>query len=78
MYVCVCRAINEKDLKKAYAQGLDSLPELRREMGLGTGCGSCVNYTLELLKGMHGVDKAEEIPPAKRKSTPLGLAYSSS
>ena len=57
MYICVCRGVNEKDLKEAHEQGLDSLAKLQREMGIGTACGSCIEHTLNILKKISNTSK---------------------
>lgn len=42
MYVCVCKAISEKRIRRAAAEGVISLRDLQHETGLGTVCGKCV------------------------------------
>jgi len=44
MYVCVCRAITEAQVRQAIAAGADSLAELRTRLGLGVDCGQCCEY----------------------------------
>lgn len=42
MYVCVCRAVRERQIREAAAEGVTTLRELQQATGLGTGCGKCV------------------------------------
>ena len=43
MYICVCKAVNERTIRRvAREDGVTSLRELVRRTGLGTGCGKCV------------------------------------
>lgn len=43
MYVCVCKAVSDRRIRALAADGrVRSLADLRRETGLGTGCGRCV------------------------------------
>lgn len=46
MYVCLCRGVTERALREAVAQGACSIPELARRLGLGTGCGRCLEEAL--------------------------------
>lgn len=50
MYVCVCKAVNERAVRRAVREdGVISLRELVRRTGLGTGCGKCVPDARRLL-----------------------------
>jgi bacterioferritin-associated ferredoxin len=46
MYICVCRGVTERALREAVAQGACSIPELAERLGLGTGCGRCLEEAL--------------------------------
>jgi bacterioferritin-associated ferredoxin len=41
MYICICRAITEKDIQKAASQGVSSLAMLSELTLLGKHCGCC-------------------------------------
>lgn len=43
MYVCVCKALTEKDVHSAVAEGCNSVKELKRRLGLGSECGRCAS-----------------------------------
>lgn len=43
MYVCICRAVTDKQLDSAVAKGASSLDELMTATGACTGCGCCKN-----------------------------------
>ena len=49
MYVCVCKAVTDKQIRRAAARGVDSLYELREILGVGAGCGSCADMAEEIL-----------------------------
>lgn len=49
MIVCVCNNISDREIREAIALGIDSMPELYRELGVGTCCGKCVSYAREVL-----------------------------
>lgn len=50
MYVCICRAVNEKRIAGAVSDGATTLKDLRERTGLGTGCGKCVPQAYQLLR----------------------------
>lgn len=41
MYVCVCRAVTEKQIESAVAGGARRLRDLRIELGVTEECGRC-------------------------------------
>ncbi len=41
MYVCVCKAVNERMLEEAVSRGARDLSDLATEFGLGQDCGRC-------------------------------------
>jgi bacterioferritin-associated ferredoxin len=44
MIVCVCRRISDRDIHRAAREGVGSFDDLQAETGVGTACGSCVDY----------------------------------
>lgn len=42
MYICLCKAVSDRRIRKAVGEGASSLRELSRDLGLGTVCGKCV------------------------------------
>ena len=49
MYVCVCNAITDKQIRKAAKSGARDLSDLQRQLGAATGCGSCIETVAEIL-----------------------------
>ena len=49
MYVCVCNAITDKQIRRAARSGVNSLYELRGTLGVAAGCGSCARVAQEIL-----------------------------
>ena len=43
MYVCICKSVTDRQIRKAVAKGADNLYELREELGVASGCGSCAD-----------------------------------
>lgn len=50
MYICICNGITERDIRRACTEeGVQSLRELERCLGVGAGCGLCRSAAQELL-----------------------------
>ncbi len=49
MIVCVCNNISDREIRQAVDLGITSIAELRKELGVGTMCGTCVSYAREVL-----------------------------
>ena len=49
MYVCICNAVTEKQIRSAVAAGVRDLWALQRECGVAAGCGSCKEMASEIL-----------------------------
>ena len=41
MYVCVCNAVTDREIRNAVAKGARTLADLRQSLGVGTCCGRC-------------------------------------
>ena len=48
MYICVCKAITEKQLEEAKKKS-KNLREIYKNLGLGSECGTCIDDALEVL-----------------------------
>ncbi len=49
MYVCICNAVTDKDIRRAAANGADTLYELQDRLGVASCCGSCADQAAEIL-----------------------------
>jgi len=49
VYVCICKAVTERQIQDAVQAGAHSLKDLRRDLGVGSECGSCVAYARQCL-----------------------------
>ena len=54
MYVCVCRAVTDRQIRDAAQAGANTLKDLRRELGVSSECGKCAASALECLKEKAG------------------------
>ncbi len=50
MYVCVCNAITDRQIREAAASGVKDLWGLQAELGVASGCGSCTEAASEILR----------------------------
>jgi bacterioferritin-associated ferredoxin len=43
MIVCVCNNISDREIRQAVDLGLNAMADLRKELGVGACCGTCVS-----------------------------------
>ncbi|HMY18874.1 MAG TPA: (2Fe-2S)-binding protein [Polyangium sp.] len=63
MYVCICMAVTEKDIRDAAASGLSSPTEIMEKTGAGSRCGTCRSTVASILDG----SATKESPCASRR-----------
>ena len=49
MYVCICNAITDKEIRAAAKNGTTDLSSLQAELGVASGCGSCEEQASKIL-----------------------------
>ncbi len=49
MYVCICWAVTEAQVRRCIAEGASSVEDVGDGCAAGTGCGSCVERIADLL-----------------------------
>lgn len=49
MYVCVCNAITDREVRAAVAAGANTLEDLQFELGVATCCGGCADHASQYL-----------------------------
>ncbi|GAA0656706.1 hypothetical protein GCM10010193_04110 [Kitasatospora atroaurantiaca] len=69
MYVCMCHAVTEDQVKKQIENGADTPRRIAKGCKAGTDCGSCVRR-IQALLGEHGARPC----PTARLAAKLGLA----
>jgi len=50
MYVCICNAITDRQIRKAADSGVKDLWDLQRKLGVASGCGSCKEVASDILR----------------------------
>ena len=49
MYICICQAITDGQIRKAAESGVQTVDELRDTLGVASCCGSCAEDAAEVL-----------------------------
>jgi bacterioferritin-associated ferredoxin len=50
MYVCICNAVTEREIRQCAELGASSLADLRKGLGVATSCGKCKAAAVEILR----------------------------
>jgi bacterioferritin-associated ferredoxin len=50
MYICICNAITDRQIRSAAAAGVTSMSDLSAQLGVGAGCGCCREAAQQLLR----------------------------
>ena len=50
MYVCICNAVTDKQIRKAAESGVNDLWGLQRELGVAVACGACKEMAYEIIR----------------------------
>lgn len=66
MYVCICNAVTDHQIRQAAAEGVSSLAELSERTGCSDCCGTCAPLAGDIL--------AEAIEQVRPRAFPLPLA----
>jgi len=61
MYVCVCQAVTDTQIREAAEGGARTLNDLRRQLGIISECGRCASCAHECLRKANG----EQCSPGK-------------
>ncbi len=50
MYVCICKAITDHEIRDAVDGGARTLADLSKTLGIATGCGQCACEVEQILE----------------------------
>jgi bacterioferritin-associated ferredoxin len=50
MYVCVCNAVTEREIRSAVDLGVTSMRQLKRDLGVASNCGKCASCACDILR----------------------------
>lgn len=71
MYVCVCKAVTEREVYRAIDRGARSLRELRSELGVASQCGRCAHCARQCLRE---AESGTPMPLSPLQAAPITLA----
>lgn len=76
MLVCHCKGVTSKQINAEIARGADSVEEIGRRCGAGTGCGGCVPLIEMLLENHVAIETRGNQPaePTRSVEVPVTLA----
>lgn len=66
MYVCVCNAITDRQIRAAAEAGTTDILRLQAELGVASSCGSCMDVASEILAEYRGKRPAAGASAARR------------
>ena len=49
MYICLCKGITDKEIAEAVNNGAESMREIRQQLGVASGCGTCADAAREVI-----------------------------
>ena len=49
MFVCVCNAVTENDIRQAVNNGNETIKQLKEKFAVGGQCGGCITMTKQIL-----------------------------
>ncbi len=50
MYVCLCKAVTDRQIRDAINGGASSFADVRRHLGVSTGCGKCLQQAKSIVE----------------------------
>lgn len=50
MYVCICNAVTDSDIRDAVQDGVSNMRQLGQSTGCGSKCGCCKELAVEILQ----------------------------
>jgi bacterioferritin-associated ferredoxin len=62
VYVCICLAVTESDLRACIDDGARTVDEIGDACGAGTGCGSCLDRVDVLLAATRSSSELAGLP----------------
>ncbi len=63
MFVCVCNAITEAQVRECVAEGANTLEDLQIDLGVASCCGTCAETARSYLPGVRVEPRLEVLEP---------------
>lgn len=61
MYICICNAVTDSDIKKALDEGANSVADLNKSLSVGNCCGKCTRSARTLIKQYRAENEIDEL-----------------
>lgn len=71
MYICVCAAVTDREIRATVANGAETLDDLRIDLGVALRCGSCACAAEELICDTKARLSCRENQQVGRTAAPL-------
>jgi len=62
MYVCICNAVTERQIRKCAHEGATTMADLREQLCVAGNCGKCAHHAKTILREVHGTPAAQARP----------------
>ncbi|GIU28473.1 bacterioferritin-associated ferredoxin [Shewanella schlegeliana] len=56
MYVCLCHAITDTQIKEAVSQGDMSLADVKKRLGVANQCGKCAKMATQIIQNQVDIE----------------------
>jgi bacterioferritin-associated ferredoxin len=50
MYVCICKAVTDKQIRQSVKEGVASYAELQKALSVGLQCGKCCHEAQDIIE----------------------------
>lgn len=74
MYVCVCNAVTDCQIRDAYCEGACSMRELRKRLGVAGCCGRCAPCARDVLAKCRQERERAAAPLQVASAAPVSVA----
>jgi len=64
MYVCVCNAVTDREIRQVIEEGATTLRQVRARLPVGRCCGRCVDAVREVIEEQRATGSMDACLPA--------------
>ena len=64
MYVCICSAVTERQIRACAQGGATTMQDLREKLCVADNCGKCARHAKTILREVHGTPAAAPVTEA--------------
>lgn len=67
MYICLCHAVTERQIKQAVSDGVCSLRQVQLCLRVGTNCGKCIPAAREVVDAALDAARLDSSTPLRQQ-----------